>query len=91
MITRKSLYIDRDQGTTVDERAFGYVGTNATTNYRGWFFTWPGRNVRITDEEEIGEVLATLDLDSENPCSPVVPRRFAEYVLTAYLRRVLAE
>lgn len=89
-ITRKSLWVDANQGTQEDGRAFGFVGTNATDDYQGWFFSWPGERATVTSEAEIEAIIDSMETDSTRPNDPEIPYRFAEFVLRRMLHKRLA-
>lgn len=85
-IRRKSLWIDANQGETKHGKAFGFVGTNDTDDYQGWFFTWPSEVAAIRTTAEREAVLESLDADETCPCEPTIPYRFARQKLDKYLR-----
>ena len=84
-ITRKSLFIDKNQGLDAESRNFGFVGTNSTEKYQGWFFTWPRGVTSRSIEAEAEEILGTLDPDTTCSHLPQIPRRFAEQRLLKFL------
>jgi hypothetical protein len=88
------LWIDENQGTTIHDRAFGYVGSSVPTQdedgeereYCGWFFTWPtGRATCYTDEIE--SVVESLETDETCRHLPEIDYSLAEAKLRALLDR----
>lgn len=85
-ITKKSLWIDLNQGEQKNGHAFGFVGTRATDDYQGWFFTWPSDRAIITTVAEREAVLESLDADETCPNDPQIPYRFARQRLEKLLK-----
>ena len=86
-IRRRSLWIDAHQGETDDCSPFGFIGTNDTDDYQGWFFTWPSDRAIITTVAERDAMLASLDADETCTNEPQIPYRWARQKLESYLRR----
>ena len=86
MSTKASLWIDHNQGTTRDGRAFGYIGCDTDEEYCGWFFQWPRAAARIESVGERDAMLDSLDADSEHEDDPEIPLRLARACLATYLR-----
>ena len=85
MITRKSLFVGAYQGNTEDDKPFGFVGTNATDDYQGWFFTYPTTRISADNKAEIEEIVSSLDADDTCPNDPQIPLRWAQQVLRKHL------
>lgn len=92
-ITLKSLWIDRDQGTTANDRAFGFVGTHAADEYCGFFFDYLGEKAEVTSESQIEEIVDSLSYDEtcDRDGVPHVPHRFAAKALRKELEKMLAK
>lgn len=90
-ITESSLFVDGNQGTTKHDRAFGFVGTNATNDefYQGWFFTYPGESAHISSQEEMDAVLNSLDADETHSNDPKIPHEWARARLEKFLQKKL--
>lgn len=86
-ITKKSLFLDANQGETKHGKAFGFIGTNLMDNYQGWFFDWPSACPAIKTVEERNRVINSLNADETCPCEPQIPYRFARLKLQKYLRQ----
>ena len=82
-----SLFVDPNQGTDIGGKCFGFVGTNSTDYYQGWFFTWPDRPTSKSTATEAEAIISTLDPDSTCSHLPQIPRRFVEQRLREYLCR----
>lgn len=85
-IRKKSLWLDANQGEQKDGRAFGFIGTNDTDDYQGWFFTWPGSTAHISTVAERETMLDSLDADETCPNDPKIPYSWARIKLETYLR-----
>lgn len=85
-IRRKSLWLDANQGETKSGKAFGFIGSNDTDDYQGWFFTWPSDRAIISTVAEREIVLDSLDADETHPNDPQIPYRWARQKLAKYLR-----
>jgi len=85
-ITKKSLFIDERQGLDMHGKAFGFIGTSATDEYRGWFFTWPGKTAAIASVAEREAVIDSLETDETCPNDSPIPFRFARQILEKRLK-----
>jgi hypothetical protein len=85
-IRRKSLWMDVNQGETKSGRAFGFIGTNDTDDYQGWFFTWPSDRAVISTVAERNSVLNSLDADETCPNNEQIPYAWARQKLEKYLK-----
>jgi hypothetical protein len=89
-LRKRDLYIDQRQGSLDDGRDFGYVAVrNAGDEVQSYFFAWPGRVGLLRSARDRDAMIASLEPEeaySGTEC--VVPRRWAEAVLAAYLRGV---
>lgn len=84
-IRKKSLWLDVNQGEGGDDKAFGFVGTNDTDAYQGWFFTWPGDRPVIHSVAEREAVLNSLEADEVCKHEPQIPYAWARQKLAKYL------
>ena len=87
-ITKKHLHIDPNQGQQEDDRAFGFIGMDATfdDDYQGWFFVWPGTHPGLSTVAERDAMLDSLDEDETESHSPQIPHRWARQALAKYIR-----
>jgi hypothetical protein len=82
---RSNIWVDRNQGTTADGRAFGYVGISGVWEYQGWFFTWPRDIASVNTLEEAMAVVASIEPDAEHKSEPQIPRKWVERELKGLL------
>ena len=90
-ITRKSLWIDADQGTDRNDRAFGFIGTSAGDDYQGWFFSWPREQAGIETDAELEAVIDSMEADEITSAYPQIPYRYAVARLRTFLDARLAK
>ena len=85
------LFLDANQGETKNGQAFGYIGTNETTehgaDYCGWFFDWPGDRGHIETVAEKEAVLASLTRDETCRHLQHIPYDEASATLESYLEK----
>ena len=85
-IKMNSIFLDSNQGEQKNGCAFGFIGTNATDDYQGWFFTWPSSTATIASVAERDQVIESLDADETQPLGPTIPIRWARIKLEKYLK-----
>jgi hypothetical protein len=84
----RKIIIDPDQGTTVSNRRFGWLGVEGGDDgCRGIFFTYP-RDDRRFSTDEIDSIIDSMEYDesvSEEFASSVVPWHEAAVTLRNFL------
>jgi hypothetical protein len=91
----QDLWLDANQGTDVDDKAFGFVGTDEyyedhngdDLTYCGWFFTWPTQRAKITSEAERQAVIDSLEIDETERHKKEIPHELVVKKLEAYLAK----
>lgn len=87
-ITKKRLWIDERQGIDAAGRCFGFIGVDGVDEYCGWFFSWPRSAPDELTDEELRDMIESLEIDQTCRRDPIIPRRWAESVLRARMTGV---
>jgi hypothetical protein len=94
-MTIADLWLDLNQGTQINGRAFGYVGTDEEAesggDYCGWFFTWlDEKPAKLLTQTEIEQIIDSLETDETARHLPAIPHDLAQQRLRETLEKRLA-